>query len=151
VRKLSPGRQFSHTVFSEPPPFALRADQGQEHVADDLGDDGRCGVEGIGTGLAGPVTLNLALRGVLPADSGAAGTATSAAGQLGSSVGAALFNIIAGTVVAGYLRAPPGGSVLAGTVHGFDMAMVWAAAVMVAAALPVALFVNAPAPAPRPR
>jgi EmrB/QacA subfamily drug resistance transporter len=108
-------------------------------------------VEGIGTGLAGPVTLNLALRDVLPADSGAAGAATSAAGQLGSSVGAALFNTIAATVVAGYLRAHPGGSVLAGTVHGFDVAMAWGVAVMVAAALPVALFVNAPAPARRPR
>jgi EmrB/QacA subfamily drug resistance transporter len=108
-------------------------------------------VEGIGTGLAGPVTLNLALRGVLPTDSGAAGAATSAAGQLGSSVGAALFNTIAAIVVAGYLGAHPGGSVLAGTVHGFDVAMAWGVAVMVAAALPVALFVNAPAPAPRPR
>ncbi|HEY2280949.1 MAG TPA: MFS transporter [Streptosporangiaceae bacterium] len=108
-------------------------------------------VEGIGTGLAGPVTLNLALRGVLPADSGAAGAATSAAGQLGSSIGAALFNTIAATVVAGYLRAHPDGSVLAGTVHGFDVAMAWGVAVTVAAAIPVALFVNAPAPAPRPR
>jgi EmrB/QacA subfamily drug resistance transporter len=106
-------------------------------------------VEGIGTGLAGPVTLNLALRDVLPADSGAAGAATSAAGQLGSSVGAALFNTIAATVVAGYLKAHPGVGLVAGTVHGFDVAMAWGALVMVAAAIPVALFVNAPAPAPR--
>ena len=40
-------------------------------------------VEGIGTGLAGPTTLNTALRGVLPADAGAAGAATSAAGSAG--------------------------------------------------------------------
>ncbi len=64
-------------------------------------------VEGIGTGLAGPTTLNTALRGVLPADAGAAGAATSAVGQLGSSVGAALFNTIAATVTAGYLAAHP--------------------------------------------
>lgn len=108
-------------------------------------------VEGIGTGLAGPVTLNLALRGVLPADSGAAGAATSAAGQLGSSVGAALFNTIAATVTAGYLRAHPSMGIVAGTVHGFGVAMAWGALVMVAAAIPVALFVNAPAPVPRTR
>jgi len=35
-------------------------------------------VEGLGTGIAGPTTLNLALRGVLPSDTGAAGAATSA-------------------------------------------------------------------------
>src|ERR1700761_6176829 len=105
--------------------------------------------EGLGPGLAGPVTLNLALRGVLPADSGAAGAATSAAGQLGSSVGAALFNTIAAAAAAGYLRAHPGVGVVAGTVHGFDVAMAWGALVMVAAAIPVALFVHAPAPAPK--
>jgi hypothetical protein len=86
---------------------------------------------------------------VLPADSGAAGAATSAAGQLGSSVGAALFNTIAATVVAGYLQAHPGVGIVVGTVHGFDVAMAWGALVMVAAAIPVALFVNAPAPAPK--
>lgn len=108
-------------------------------------------VEGLGTGLAGPVTLNLALRGVLPADSGAAAAATSAAGQLGSSVGAALFNTIAATVVAGYLKAHPGVGIVAGTVHGFNVAMAWGAIVMVVAAIPVAVNVNAPAPVPRKR
>ena len=108
-------------------------------------------VEGVGTGLAGPVTLNLALRGVLPADSGAAAAATSAAGQLGSSVGAALFNTIAASAAAGYLKAHPSAGIVAGTVHGFDVAMAWGAIVMVVAAIPIALFVNAPAPAPRKR
>jgi hypothetical protein len=40
---------------------------------------------------------------------------------------------------------------VAGTVHGFDVAMAWGAIVMVVAAIPVALFVDAPAPAPRKR
>jgi len=108
-------------------------------------------VEGISTGLAGPVTLYLALRGVLREDSGAAGAATSAAGQLGSSVGAALFNTIAAAVVAGYLRAHPGVSVVAGTVHGFAVAMAWGAIVLAVAAIPIAASVNAPAAAPRRR
>src|SRR5580692_9515509 len=58
-------------------------------------------VEGLGTGIAGPTTLNLALRGVLPSDTGAAGAATSAAGQFGSSGGAALLNTIATAAAAG--------------------------------------------------
>ena len=108
-------------------------------------------IEGIGTGLAGPTTLNTALRGVLPADAGAAGAATSAAGQLGASVGAALFNTIAATITAGYLAAHPATSVLAATVHGFNVAMVWGVLVLVAAAVPIVLFVNAPTPAARSR
>jgi EmrB/QacA subfamily drug resistance transporter len=108
-------------------------------------------IEGVGTGLAGPVTLRLALQGVLPADAGAAGAATSAAGQLGSSVGAALFNTIAATVTAGYLRTHPHLGTVAGTVHGFDVAMAWGALVLLVAAIPIAWFVNAPAPAARAR
>jgi uncharacterized YccA/Bax inhibitor family protein len=109
-------------------------------------------IEGIGTGLAGPTTLNTALRGVLPADSGAAGAATSAAGQLGSSVGAALFNTIAATVTAGYLTAHhPGVSAVTATVHGFTVAMLCGALILLAAAVPIALFVNAGTPAPKPR
>jgi len=108
-------------------------------------------VEGIGTGLAGPTTLNTALRGVLPADAGAAGAATSAVGQLGSSVGAALFNTIAATVTAGYLSAHPTTSVVAATVRGFNVAMVWGTLVLLVAAIPIARFVNAPVPAAKPR
>jgi MFS family permease len=103
-------------------------------------------VEGIGTGLAGPTTLNTALRGVLPADAGAAGAATSAVGQLGSSVGAALFNTIAATVTATYVAAHPTVSVVSSTVHGFNVAMICGALVLIVAAIPIALFVNAPTP-----
>jgi len=108
-------------------------------------------IEGIGTGLAGPTTLNTALRGVLPADAGAAGAATSAVGQLGSSVGAALFNTIAATVTAGYLAAHPHVSVVSATVHGFNVAMIWGVIVLLAGAIPIALRVNAPVPAAKHR
>jgi EmrB/QacA subfamily drug resistance transporter len=108
-------------------------------------------VEGIGTGLAGPTTLNTALRGVLPADAGAAGAATSATGQLGASVGAAVFNTIAATVTAGYLATHRSASAVAATVHGFNVAMVWGVVVLVLAAVPIVLFVNALTPAATPR
>jgi hypothetical protein len=108
-------------------------------------------VEGIGTGLAGPTTLNTALRGVLSPDAGAAGAVTSAAGQLGASVGAALFNTIAATVTAGYLIAHPATSVFTAQVHGFNVAMIWGVIVLLGAAIPIVRFVNAPVPAARPR
>jgi EmrB/QacA subfamily drug resistance transporter len=108
-------------------------------------------VEGIGTGIAGPATLNAALRGVLPTDAGAAGAATSAASQLGSSVGAALFNTIAATVTAGYLSAHASVGLVAATVHGFNVAMIWGTVTLLAAAALIASFVNATKPAPKVR
>ena len=65
-------------------------------------------IEGLGTGVATPATLNTALSGVLATDSGAAGAGTSAASQLGSSIGAALLNTIAATAAASYLTLHPG-------------------------------------------
>lgn len=104
-------------------------------------------IEGISTGVATPTTMNTALGRVLPADSGAAGAATSAAGQLGSSIGAALLNTIAVTAAASYLTLHPTASTVTGTVHGFTVAMVWGAAITIAAAVPIAIFVNAKKPA----
>jgi EmrB/QacA subfamily drug resistance transporter len=110
-------------------------------------------VEGLGTGVAGPVTLALSLRGVLPADTGAAGAATSATSQLGSSLGAALLNTIAASAAAGYVAAHAAGTVgaaalaTAATVHGFTVAMIWGAIILAVAAIPVAFFINAKAPA----
>jgi EmrB/QacA subfamily drug resistance transporter len=103
-------------------------------------------LEGLGTGLAGPSTLNIALRGVLPSDAGAAGAVTSAVGQLGSSVGAALFNTIAASTTAAYLATHRAAGQLAATVHGFAVAMAVGAAVLVVAAVPVAVYVNARPP-----
>jgi predicted MFS family arabinose efflux permease len=112
-------------------------------------------IEGLGTGIAGPVTLNIALHGVLPSDTGAAGAATSAAGQFGSSIGAALLNTIAAAATSGYLAthaaAGPAGAVgTAAIVHGFAVAMAWGAGLLILAAVPAALFIAAPVPARRP-
>lgn len=104
-------------------------------------------IEGFGTGVATPATLNTALTGVLASDSGAAGAGTSAASQLGSSTGAALLNTIAATATAAYLTLHPTAGIVTGTVHGFTVAMAWGAAITLAAALPIAFFVNAKTPA----
>jgi hypothetical protein len=40
---------------------------------------------------------------------------------------------------------------VAATVHGFNVAMIWGALVLIVAAIPIALFVNAPTPAAKPR
>jgi predicted MFS family arabinose efflux permease len=106
-------------------------------------------IEGLATGVAGPATLNAALRGVLPSDTGAAGAGTSVAGQLGSSIGAALLNTIAIAATASYLGTHPAASPATGTVHGFTVAMIWGAVILFAAAVPVAVCINAKAPARR--
>jgi EmrB/QacA subfamily drug resistance transporter len=100
-------------------------------------------IEGLGTGLAGPITLNTALRGVLPSDTGAAAAATSAAGQFGSSIGAALLNTIAAAATTGYLAAHAAAGHATAIVHGFTVAMIWGTAITFVAAIPVAIFVNA--------
>jgi EmrB/QacA subfamily drug resistance transporter len=102
-------------------------------------------IEGLGTGIAGPAALHLALRGVLPSDAGAAGAASSAAGQLGSSVGAALLNTIAAAAASGYLATHASAGATTAIVHGFAVAMAWGASILVLAAIPVALFITAAA------
>ncbi len=106
-------------------------------------------VEGLGTGLAGPASLNLALRGVLASDAGAAGAATSAASQFGASIGAALLNTIAAAATSGYLAAHAAAGAQVAIVHGFAVAMAWGADLLLLAALPVAVFITATVPARR--
>jgi EmrB/QacA subfamily drug resistance transporter len=106
-------------------------------------------IEGLGTGVAGPAALSTALRDVMPADTGAAGAVTSTASQLGSAIGAALLNTIAATAAASYLTAHPASATSAATVHGLAAAMLWGALITAAAAIPIAVFVNAKTPARR--
>jgi EmrB/QacA subfamily drug resistance transporter len=107
-------------------------------------------IEGLGTGLAGPAALNTALHGIVPSEGGAAGAATSAASQFGSSVGAALLNTIAAAATGGYLAGHAAAGVTAAVVHGFAVAMAWGAGLLILAAIPVALFLAGAAPARRP-
>jgi len=108
-------------------------------------------IEGIGSGLAGPPALNTALRGVLPADTGAAAAGSSAASQLGSSIGAALLNTIAATATASYLAAHTTTSIATATVHGYTTAMSWGAVILLVTAIPIGLLINAKPPAPKAR
>jgi len=103
-------------------------------------------IEGIGTGLAGPPILSTALRAVAREDTGAASAASSAAGQLGSSIGAALLNTIAATATAGYLAAHASAGTAAATVHGYTVAAAWGAVILLALVVPIAALVNAGVP-----
>jgi MFS family permease len=103
-------------------------------------------VEGIGTGLGGPAILRTTLGGVLPGDAGAASAAHSTAGQLGSSIGAALLSAIAATATVADLASHPGATTLTATDHGYAVAMAWGAGILLVTAVPVAFLVNARAP-----
>jgi EmrB/QacA subfamily drug resistance transporter len=103
-------------------------------------------IEGVGTGLAGPPILATTLRAVAREDTGAASAASSAAGQLGSSIGAALLNTIAASATAGYLAAHVGAGTAAATVHGYTVAAAWGAALLFALAIPIGVLINAGVP-----
>jgi len=108
-------------------------------------------IEGLGTGLGGPPILATALRGVRPPDRGTASAASSAAAQLGSSIGAALLNTIAATAAAGYLAGMAGAATaaagVAASVHGYSVAMAWGAAILLAAVAPIGVLIDASRPA----
>lgn len=103
-------------------------------------------IEGIGTGLAGPAILATSLRAVAREDTGAASAASSAAGQLGSSIGAALLNTIAATATAAYLAGHAHATAAVATVHGYTVAAAWSAGILLVAAIPIALLITAGAP-----
>jgi EmrB/QacA subfamily drug resistance transporter len=103
-------------------------------------------VEGLGTGLAGPPILGTALRGVEREDAGAASAASSAAGQLGSSIGAALLNTIAATATAAFVAANAGTAVAAATVHGYTVAAAWGAGILLVLSVPITLLITAGVP-----
>ena len=106
-------------------------------------------IEGIGTGIGGPPILQTCLRAVLPGDTGAASAAHSAAGQLGSSIGAALLSTIAATATTAYLAAHAGTTAATATVHGYTSAMAWGAGILLVTAIPALVLINAKAPSPQ--
>ena len=87
-----------------------------------------------------------AFGGVLAGDTGAASAAHSTAGQLGSSIGAALLSTIAATATVAYLATHAGATTLTATDHGYAVAMAWGAGILLVTAAPVAFLVNARAP-----
>ncbi|MGW0659474.1 MFS transporter [Streptodolium elevatio] len=95
----------------------------------------------VGTGLGVVLTsaTSLATADVGFADMGTASATFNAAQQIGGAVGTALFNTVATTSAAAYLRAYQGADTADGTVHGFGAALLVSAGIMLAAASAAAL------------
>ena len=77
----------------------------------------------IGLGLAFPALSSTALINVRDQDSGVASALVNTTQQVGGSLATALLNTIAATATASYLVAHGRSSALAGTVHGFSLAL----------------------------
>ncbi|MFI0366482.1 MFS transporter [Actinomadura sp. 1N219] len=103
---------------------------------------------GLGAGLVMPVAINYATHGVDQGDSGVASAGINTAQQIGGSIGTALLNTIATNATVDYLashgRSPANAQ--QAVVEGFSTASVWAAGILVAGALIVAVLMNTPNP-----
>ncbi|MGW1005459.1 MFS transporter [Streptomyces sp. NPDC002520] len=107
---------------------------------------------GLGMGLTFMPVFATATAGVAPRDSGVTSATVNSAQQVGGSIGTALLNTIATTssaaYVAAHLRNPADKAsvVAAGVVHGYTVAIWWAAGAMLLAGLAAGLLVTARAP-----
>ncbi|WP_329339512.1 MFS transporter [Streptomyces sp. NBC_01352] len=104
---------------------------------------------GLGMGLTFMPVFSTATAGVAPQDSGVTSATLNTAQQVGGSIGTALLNTIATTSSTAYLTAhltDPGGraqTAKEAVVHGYTVAIWWAAAIMLLAGLIAALMVTA--------
>ncbi|MEU6283085.1 MFS transporter [Streptomyces sp. NPDC047028] len=107
---------------------------------------------GLGMGLTFMPVFATATAGVAPRDSGVTSATVNTAQQVGGSIGTALLNTIATTSSAAYIAAhlhnPADRATVVpvGVVHGYTVAIWWAAAVMLLAGLVAGLMVTAKAP-----
>lgn len=93
---------------------------------------------GVGVGLSTAPAIGLATYGVSVRDAGVSSAAVSTMQQVGGSLGTALFNTMATTAVAHYLRAHPArtpGTLVRAAVHGYSAAYWWAAGVFAVGAV----------------
>jgi EmrB/QacA subfamily drug resistance transporter len=92
---------------------------------------------GTGLGLSVMPLFATATQEADAADAGATGAAANMAQQVGASVGTAILNTIAATATASYVASHHGltSAAAAAVSHGYSVAGVWAAAVLVLAAL----------------
>jgi EmrB/QacA subfamily drug resistance transporter len=99
---------------------------------------------GLGGGLTVTPSLNTALTGVDPADTGTTSGMASASQQIGASIGTALLNSIAASATGAYLalHARPT-STNAAIVHGYTVAATWGAGIVLVGAVLVAVLVDA--------
>ncbi|MFG2885974.1 MFS transporter [Streptomyces sp. NPDC048297] len=107
---------------------------------------------GLGMGLTFMPVFSTATAGVAPRDSGVTSATVNSAQQIGGSIGTALLNTIATTSSAAYVTAhlhnpaDKASVVAAGVVHGYTVAIWWAAGATLLAALTAGLLVTARSP-----
>ncbi|MEU9445909.1 MFS transporter [Streptomyces sp. NPDC048304] len=107
---------------------------------------------GLGMGLTFMPVFATATTGVAPRDSGVTSATVNTSQQVGGSIGTALLNTIATTsstaYITAHLHSPARKATVipAGVVHGYTVAIGWAAAVMLLAGLVAAFMVTARAP-----
>jgi EmrB/QacA subfamily drug resistance transporter len=107
---------------------------------------------GLGMGLTFMPVFATATAGVAPQDSGVTSATVNTSQQVGGSIGTALLNTIATTSSASYiathLHDPAQRALIAkeGVVHGYTVAIWWAAGIMLLAGLVAGLMVTAKAP-----
>ncbi|MFI6083033.1 MFS transporter [Streptomyces sp. NPDC051217] len=115
---------------------------------------------GFGLGLTFLPVVSTATMGVAPRDSGVTSASVNTAQQVGGSIGTSLLNTIATTATATYLTSHLAEAarkgpltpeertriVNTGTVHGFTVAITWAAIILLAAAVIGAVMVNRGSP-----
>ncbi|MFJ2719553.1 MFS transporter [Streptomyces sp. NPDC087437] len=107
---------------------------------------------GLGMGLTFMPVFATATAGVAPQDSGVTSATVNTSQQVGGSIGTALLNTVATTSGAAYvtahLRGPADRArvVPEGIVHGYTVAIWWAAAIMLVAGLIAGLMVTGRAP-----
>ncbi len=103
---------------------------------------------GLGMGLVFMPSMSVATSGVAPQEAGAASAVVNTAQQVGGSIGTALLNTIAASAAGSYIaaRATTGAVSPAlratGTVHGYHVAALVAAAIMLAAAINAAIMIT---------
>ncbi|MDI3407357.1 MFS transporter [Streptomyces sp. B-S-A6] len=107
---------------------------------------------GFGMGLTFMPVFATATAGVAPQDAGVTSATVNTSQQVGGSIGTALLNTIATTsttaYVAAHLRDPAERArvVAEGTVHGYTVAIWWAAGIMLLAGIVAGLMVTSRAP-----
>ncbi|MEV0640166.1 MFS transporter [Streptomyces sp. NPDC050619] len=107
---------------------------------------------GLGMGLTFMPVFSTATAGVAPQDSGVTSATVNTAQQVGGSIGTALLNTIATTSGTAYVTAHltnPAGRALVvreGIVHGYTVALWWAAGIMLLAGLTAGLMVTTKPP-----
>ncbi|WP_435612191.1 MFS transporter [Streptomyces sp. bgisy159] len=107
---------------------------------------------GLGMGLTFMPVFSTATAGVAPQDSGVTSATVNTSQQVGGSIGTALLNTIATTSSSAYIAAHLSNParkaqvVAEGTVHGYTVAIWWAAGIMLLAGVVAATMVTAKPP-----